>query len=76
MSVVPIDKIPNGLGGGKAKGLAQLKSFGCRISETFVILENNSEAIRDFFADQPKERRYAVRSSANAEDGVDFSFVG
>ena len=60
--------------GGKAYGLAVLKSYGAHIPLTNVLptIDVSAESIvLDFVSDQ-----YAVRSSADIEDGVKHSFAG
>ena len=76
MSVVPIEKIQGKQGGGKAKGLALLNSYGCRIPETIVVLDDDPEAVVTYFSKLKEDHQYAVRSSASVEDGSDFSFAG
>lgn len=59
--------------GGKLLGLARLKNVGANVP-TFWGLATNSS-----ITDLPKmseATRYAVRSSANIEDGTKFSFAG
>lgn len=62
--------------GGKALGLAKLRANGIKIPKTYVIpycvkIEDNE--IRNVL---DEDKKYAVRSSANAEDGGVHSFAG
>lgn len=59
--------------GGKAFGLALLKQNGFRIPETYVAGINCEQVNFSFF---PADKRYAVRSSADIEDGDKHSFAG
>ncbi|MEJ2594860.1 MAG: PEP/pyruvate-binding domain-containing protein [bacterium] len=76
MSLQPIEKYKNGEGGGKARGLALLKSYGVTIPKTYLIgpgsLEDHKR-IADLLDDG---KSYAIRSSANAEDGSEHSYAG
>jgi rifampicin phosphotransferase len=73
--------------GGKARSLRYLKAHGFTIPDTYVCgLEaydryraGSSEVLRQVaeeLAELVGERSYAVRSSANVEDGADHSFAG
>ncbi len=75
-SIVPVDHLPSGQGGGKARGLAKLKKFGANIPETYVVLYNSPAEIRKFLNSLPANKPYAVRSSADGEDGTDHSYAG
>jgi len=55
--------------GGKAWALASLTQTGFQIPKWFVITSGNYEL-------PPLKGRYAVRSSAMAEDGKEYSFAG
>lgn len=62
--------------GGKALGLAKLRASEIRIPKTYVIpyyVEIEDNEIKDLL---DENKRYAVRSSANAEDGGIHSFAG
>jgi probable phosphoenolpyruvate synthase len=62
--------------GGKALGLAKLKANGVNIPETYVIPVKNSMKDYDFSQILDTSKKYAVRSSADVEDGGKFSFAG
>lgn len=62
--------------GGKALGLAKLKANGANIPETYVIPVNNNMENYNFSQVLDKDKKYAVRSSADIEDGGKFSFAG
>lgn len=62
--------------GGKALGLAKLKANGTNIPETYVIPVNNNMENYNFSQVLDKDKKYAVRSSADIEDGGKFSFAG
>lgn len=73
--------------GGKANGLAQLKTLGCNVPEWTVvpvsafnialnIPKTIIDQIADHFGEAHLEKTYAVRSSALEEDGAQFSFAG
>lgn len=62
--------------GGKALGLAKLRANEVKIPKTYVIpygVEIEYNEIKDLL---DENKRYAVRSSANAEDGGTHSFAG
>lgn len=74
--------------GNKAAGLHRLRGMGMRIPETYVLI---GKAYRQYQQDHPHlkdslageiarklnlSKAYAVRSSANLEDGLDNSFAG
>ena len=62
--------------GGKALGLSKLRASGIRIPKTYVIpycVEIEDNEIKNLL---DESKRYAVRSSANAEDGGKHSFAG
>lgn len=65
--------------GGKAKGLHALSMAGLRIAPGFVVTDISSEEdidkAADFYAESALSR-VAVRSSATAEDGAEFSNAG
>ena len=87
MKIVPIEYLANlyeaGLEdelkdmiGGKALGLAKLRANGIKIPKTYVIpngVEIEENEIKDLF---DKNKKYAVRSSADTEDGGVHSFAG
>jgi len=76
MSVVPIDQLQKGHGGGKARGLALLKTFGCQIPETYVITGAEESEVKTFINTLPDDKEFAVRSSAATEDGEEHSYAG
>ena len=76
MSIIPIEKLSDGTGGGKAQGLALLTSFNKKIPLTFVITENDRDAVKALLETFPKGIKLAVRSSAEGEDGANLSFAG
>lgn len=59
--------------GGKAFGLAKLYANGFKIPETYVIFVNCNNFDLNVL---DKNKKYAVRSSANIEDGENKSFAG
>jgi phosphohistidine swiveling domain-containing protein len=67
--------------GGKAIGLRWLQRHGYLIPDTWVILPSDAEPRRDALAAAlagvvQAGHRYAVRSSADVEDGTERSFAG
>ncbi|MCX6373566.1 MAG: PEP-utilizing enzyme [Actinobacteria bacterium] len=67
--------------GGKAIGLHWLQRHGYQIPDTWVILPTDTEPRRDALAAAlagvvKPGHRYAVRSSADVEDGTEISFAG
>ena len=82
MKIYSLDSIDSaGLekAGGKAKGLHQLFSCGLNVAPGFVIIDIDSEINVQEAADYYEKSgmgRVAVRSSATAEDGADFSSAG
>lgn len=80
-------RLPDSIGT-KARNLCRLKNKGYRVPETYVCLWDAHSAyiqddltLVDRLLEELKtiihpERLYAVRSSANIEDGEDFSFAG
>jgi len=65
--------------GGKARGLYQLAKCGLPIAPGFVVVDIDSEIALQAAADHYSESgmaKVAVRSSATAEDGADFSSAG
>ncbi len=70
--------------GGKASNLNKLRSLGFRVPSWFVIqdknIPNESSSFNYLmiknFGEDFQEKKYAVRSSASVEDGVQFSFAG
>lgn len=73
--ILPIDKLPEGKGGGKAQGLKKLKKLGMNIPETFVVLDFDEAEIENFVSQLPT-KTWAVRSSADVEDGTEHSYAG
>lgn len=70
--------LPRSLGG-KAAGLRWLAEHGYRVPPTWVIVAPTTEpaAVADALAAAIEpDRRWAVRSSANVEDGGDVSYAG
>lgn len=60
--------------GGKAYGLAILKSLGIDIPTTFIIpISSKLHSFKEFF---DANKKYSVRSSADVEDGEKNSFAG
>lgn len=76
MSVLPIENLEKGVGGGKAHGLSLLHSYDVNIPLTFVITEVGSLATEKLLDSLPKGIKLAVRSSADGEDGTALSFAG
>ena len=82
MNIYDLKELPThmyGQAGGKAKGLAELIKSGLRVAEGFVII--GLETPEDFeeaasYYESSGFGKAAVRSSATAEDGVDFSNAG
>jgi phosphohistidine swiveling domain-containing protein len=65
--------------GGKARGLNQLAACGLNVPDGFVVTDAGGEAAADEAAAYYTKRglkKVAVRSSATAEDGPDFSSAG
>lgn len=66
--------------GGKADKLIQLKSLGYPVPAFIVFsseeLEQGTVNLKNRLADLDQNRLFAVRSSATAEDGANFSFAG
>lgn len=75
-SIVPVDHLPSGKGGGKAQGLSKLKNAGMNIPETYVVLHNAPRDLKKFLNSLSDNKPYAVRSSADAEDGTGHSYAG
>ncbi|MDR2202290.1 MAG: hypothetical protein LBP26_05975 [Clostridiales bacterium] len=82
MKIYGLNELPRelyGAVGGKARGLAGLIRAGLTVAPGFVITEPDGdadfEAAADYFERSGLER-VAVRSSATAEDGADFSSAG
>jgi pyruvate,water dikinase len=75
-SVYPIDRLPAGQGGGKAEGLSFLQRNGRRIPRTWVVTDPDRTLLEHFAATLPPDNSWAVRSSAEGEDGTDASFAG
>jgi pyruvate,water dikinase len=75
-SVRHIKQLSRGEGGGKADGLALLSEYGARIPETFVITQYDEADILSFLDEITPGKSFAVRSSADGEDGTLLSFAG
>lgn len=70
-----LEKEIGNLCGGKTLGLIRLKVNGMNIPETYVCPSSCDELIeQDIF--MLKDQLYAVRSSADCEDGSKYSFAG
>ena len=61
--------------GGKAYGLAVLRAKGANVPETYVVPVNHSTVSPNALLSLA-EQKYAVRSSADIEDGGEHSFAG
>ncbi len=75
-SILPIESLPGGEGGGKAAGLAWLSAHGFRIPRTWVVTRPDRQELERFVATLPPAKRWAIRSSAGEEDGSEASFAG
>ena len=74
--------------GGKAANLQKLHRNGYRVPATYVVLSNAfidylendldmiQQLIKEFEQNLDSEKMYAVRSSANMEDALEYSFAG
>lgn len=62
--------------GGKAFGLAKLQAYGINIPKTYVIPKNADIKEIDLSKYLNSKCKYAVRSSADIEDGGKYSFAG
>ena len=70
--------LPDGLGG-KVRGLRWLADHGYRVPRTWVLRSpglDRAEVTAALQACVDVRRRYAVRSSANVEDGGTVSYAG
>ena len=76
MSLQPIDKHINGEGGGKARGLALLQSYGVNIPKTYLVQQGALEDYQHITELLNDGKSYAIRSSASAEDGTEHSYAG
>ena len=77
LNSIPQDVLPKV--GGKAKGLFKLSECGLNIGKGFVITDIKSEEDVSYALDYYKKsglKKVAVRSSANNEDGAEFSSAG
>lgn len=82
MKIFELNNIPEseyGNAGGKAKGLNKLINAGLKVADGFVIIgltspEDYDAAVKHYVASG--YGKVAVRSSATAEDGADFSAAG
>lgn len=62
--------------GGKAFGLAKLQACGINIPKTFVVPKNADITNVDLSQYVDNSKKYAIRSSADIEDGGKHSFAG
>lgn len=62
--------------GGKAYGLAKLKSSGVNVPRTYVVPVTAKDFDSTKYPELSDKVRYAVRSSADIEDGKSNSFAG
>ena len=82
MQIFDLGNIPQAFSfpaGGKARGLDQLKKAGLKIAEGFVLinLENEQDILEaSAFYHKSGMKEVAVRSSAESEDGRNFSYAG
>ncbi len=77
LSEIPKQELNNV--GGKARGLCQLAACGLAVPDGFVVTDARDEASAQAAADYYQQNGFgkvAVRSSASAEDGADFSAAG
>ena len=70
--LVPLGDAPVGSTGGKGASLQWLAAHGYLIPETWVL----PPTVQPDLAGLDTDRPYAVRSSANVEDGDDASYAG
>ena len=82
MQIYKLGEVPKELQnsvGGKARGLDKLIKEGFNVPGGFVIIDaderTNLDIVTKFYLDSGI-KKVAVRSSASAEDGADFSFAG
>ena len=74
---IPVVELPTV--GGKARGLYQLTACGLNVPDGFVVTDAGRAGAANEAADYYEKRglgKVAVRSSATAEDGADFSSAG
>jgi pyruvate,water dikinase len=79
MRLVRLEEATNGAGGGKAAGLRWLSRQGVRVPATWVMVEpiaDRRQLSRILAPLGDSDCRFAVRSSANVEDGGDRSYAG
>lgn len=79
MRLMRLEDVPTGAGGGKAAGLRWLSRQGVRVPATWVLIEpdgDRRQLARILAPLADSGRRFAVRSSANVEDGGDRSYAG
>jgi len=76
MSILPIENLEKGRGGGKAEGLMLLNSFKVNIPLSYVVTEFDVATISVLLDGLPTGIKLAVRSSAEGEDGASLSFAG
>ena len=78
--IYPLDNLPENVqAGGKAKGLFILSQCGLQIPRGFVAVDVDNDLSIQTVADHYEKGGFgsvAVRSSATAEDGVDYSSAG
>ena len=74
---IPEAELPNV--GGKARGLYQLSACGLNVPDGFIVTDAGADTAADDAAEYYEKMglgKVAVRSSATAEDGEDFSSAG
>ncbi len=76
MALKRLEEIKTGSAGGKADGLQRLHTWGYPIPETFVITRPEEKYWKKDIVRLPEKKKFAVRSSATAEDGQEHSFAG
>jgi pyruvate,water dikinase len=79
MRLVRLEQVANGAGGGKAAGLRWLGRQGVRVPATWVLvgpIADRRQLSRILASLADSDRSFAVRSSANVEDGGDRSYAG
>jgi len=76
MSVLPIENLDSGIGGGKAQGLTMLNCMSSQIPMSFVVRKYDEKAIIKLLNSLPQDTIFAIRSSADGEDSNLLSFAG
>ena len=76
MSVLPIENLDRGVGGGKAQGLTLLNCFKANIPMSFVVRQYDVKSIKRLLKSLPDGIKFAIRSSGEGEDGDALSFAG